>query len=133
MKVVKTYSSKMGILSAEEITQTVISGSDNINAIFTTSSVDTIGSAQLIVDRNKVGSIAIVGYGDTEDILRYISKDIIFGTVMSDPYKMGYESLKALIDIKEKNNVSTFIDTGVKVITKSNLDEYEKKSAAMKE
>ncbi len=133
MKVVKTYTSKMGILSAEEITQTIISGTDNINAIFTTSSVDTIGSAQLIVDRNKVGSIAIVGYGDTEDILRYISKDIIFGTVMSDPYKMGFESLKALIDIKEKNNVSTFIDTGVKVITKSNADEYEKKSATMKE
>lgn len=131
MKVVKTYTSKMGILSAEEITQTIISGIDGINAIFATNSVDTIGSAQLIVDRNRVGSIAIVGYGDTEDILRYISKDIIYGTVMSDPYKMGYESLKALIDIKEQNNVSTFIDTGVKVITKANVDEYVKKSSTI--
>jgi ribose transport system substrate-binding protein len=133
MKVVRTYTSKMGILSAEEITQTIISGTDNTNAIFTTSSVDTIGSAQLVVDRNKVGSITIVGYGDTEDILRYISKDIIYGTVMSDPYKMGYECIKALIDIKEKNNVSTFIDTGVKVITKDNVDEYIQKSTTMKE
>ena len=133
MKVAKTYTSRMGILSAEEITQTIISSEDNINAIFATNSVDTIGSAQLIVDRNKVGSIAIVGYGDTEDILRYISKDIIYGTVMSDPYKMGFESLEALIDIKEKNNVSTFIDTGVRVITKANIDEYEKKSSTLKE
>lgn len=133
MKVVKTYSSKMGILSAEEITQTIIGSEEGINAIFATNSVDTIGSAQLIVDRNKVGSIAIVGYGDTEDILRYISKDIIYGTVMSDPYSMGYESLEALIDIKEQNNVSTFIDTGVKVITKSNVDEYANKSAAVEE
>ena len=133
MKVVRTYTSKMGILSAEEITQAILSGIDNINAIFTTSSVDTIGSTQLVVDRNRVGSIAIVGYGDTEEILRYISKDIIYGTVMSDPYKMGYESLNAMIDIKEKNNVSTFIDTGVKVITKDNVDEYEKKSATLKE
>jgi ribose transport system substrate-binding protein len=131
MKVVKTYTSRMGILSAEEITQTIISSGENINAIFATNSVDTIGSAQLIVDRNKVGSIAIVGYGDTDDILRYISKDIIYGTVMSDPYRMGIESLEAMIAIKEKNNVSTFIDTGVKVITKSNLDEYEKKSSTM--
>jgi ribose transport system substrate-binding protein len=133
MKVINTYTSRMGILSAEEITQTIVSSDDSINAIFATNSVDTIGSAQLIVDRNKVGSIAIVGYGDTEDILRYISKDIIYGTVMSDPYKMGFESLEALLDIKEKNNVSTFIDTGVKVITKANVDEYEKKSATMKE
>ncbi|MGE5632939.1 MAG: substrate-binding domain-containing protein [Caulobacteraceae bacterium] len=132
MKVVSTYTSKMGILSAEEITQTIIGSQDNINAIFTTSSVDTLGSAQLIVDRNKVGSIALVGYGDAEDILRYIKKGIVYGTVMSDPFKMGYESLKALIDIKEKNNASTFIDTGVKVITKENVDEYEQKSG-MKE
>ncbi len=133
MRVVRTYTSKMGILSAEEITQEIIAGADNINAIFTTSSVDTIGSAQLVVDRNRVGSIAIVGYGDTEEILRYISKDIIYGTVMSDPYKMGYECINALIDIKEKNNVSTFIDTGVKVITKDNVEEYQQKSATMKE
>lgn len=132
MKVVRTYASKMGILSAEEITQTIIGSGENINAIFATNSVDTIGAAQLIVDRNKVGSIAVVGYGDTEDILRYISKDIIYGTVMSDPYKMGYESINAMIDIKEKNNVSTFIDTGVKVITKDNVDEYGQKSAAEK-
>lgn len=133
MKVVRTYTSKMGILSAEEITQQIIAGADNINAIFTTSSVDTIGSAQLVVDRNRVGSIAIVGYGDTEEILRYISKDIIYGTVMSDPYKMGYECINALIDIKEKNNVSTFIDTGVKVITKDNVEAYQQKSETMKE
>ncbi len=133
MKVIRNYTSKMGILSAEEITQEIISGSDGINAIFAANSVDTIGSAQLVVDRNKVGSITIVGYGDTEDILRYISKDIIYGSVMSDPYKMGYESLEALIDIKEEHNVSTFIDTGVKVITKENIDEYEQKSAEMKE
>lgn|GEM_PF-191575 len=128
MKVVNTYTSKMGILSAEEITQSIINSGDSVNAIYTTNSVDTIGSAQLIVDRNKVGSVMLVGYGDTDTILRYIEKGIIYGTVMSDPYKMGYESLKAIIDIKEKNNVSTFIDTGVKVITYDTLIEYEKKS-----
>ena len=127
MMVMSTYTSKMGILSAEEITQSIINSGEGVNAIFTSNSVDTLGSAQLIVDRNKVGSVILVGYGDTDDILRYIEKGIIYGTVMSDPYRMGYESLKALIDIKEKNNVSTFIDTGVKMITYDTLKEYEKK------
>lgn len=131
MKVIKVYTSKMGILSAEEITQSIINSQLGINAIFTTNSVDTLGAAQLIVDHNKVDSITLVGYGDTQNILRYIEKGIIYGTVMSDPYKMGYESLKALMDIKEKNNVSTFIDTGVKVIEKENLVEYEKKADRM--
>jgi ribose transport system substrate-binding protein len=118
MKIIKTYTSQMGILSAEEITQTIINSDQNIDAIFTFTSADTLGSAQLIVDRNKVGSIALVGYGDSEEILRYIDKEIIYGTVASDPYKMGYESVKALVDVKDSKSSPSFIDTEVKVITK---------------
>jgi ribose transport system substrate-binding protein len=121
MNVVKVYTSQMGILSAEEITQTIIDSEEAINAIFTFSSADTVGSAQLIVDRSKVGSFVLVGYGNSEDIVRYIDKEIIYGTVASDPYKMGYESVKALVDVKEGDSVPTFIDTEVKVITKKNL------------
>lgn len=128
MHVKQIYTSKMGILSAEEITQDIVNNRPDINAILTMNTVDTLGSAQLIVDHNEVGNITLIGYGDTKNILRYIEKRVIYGTVMSDPYKMGFESLKALIDIKEGNSVSTFIDTGVKVITQENFYEYEKKT-----
>ena len=122
MKIVESYTSKMGILSAEEITQNIIESKEEIDAIFTFSSADTLGSAQLIVDRNKVGSIVLVGYGNSEEIIRYIDKEIIYGTVASDPYKMGYESVKALVDIKNGKSAPTFIDTNVKVITKRMLN-----------
>ncbi len=127
MRVVEIFSSQMGILSAEEITQSIIKDYPEVDAVMTTNSVDTLGTAQHIVDQNKVGQIILVGHGDTNNILRYIRNGIIYGTVMSDPYKMGYESLKALVNIKEDNNASTFIDTGVKVITKENLEEFENK------
>lgn len=127
IKIVKNYTSKMGILSAEEIAQTIISSEDKINAIFTVSSADTLGVAQFIVDRNKVGDITLVGYGSSEGILGYIDKGIIYGTVATDPYKMGYEGLKALVDLKVGNTVPTFIDTEVEVITKKNVDKYKPK------
>ncbi|HCW03303.1 MAG TPA: sugar ABC transporter substrate-binding protein [Clostridium sp.] len=121
MKIVRNYISKMGILSAEEITQSIIESDGEINAIFTLSSADTLGSVQYIVDSNKVGQIAVVGYGSSEEILRYIDKEIIYGTIASDPFKMGYESIKNLIDIKSGENVPEFIDTDIEVITKKNL------------
>ncbi|TCW33137.1 monosaccharide ABC transporter substrate-binding protein (CUT2 family) [Thermohydrogenium kirishiense] len=127
MKVSKVYTSQLGALSAEEITQSIINGGEGINALYITDSVDTIGAAQVVVDFSKVGEIAIVGYGDTPDILRYVDKGIIYGTVMSDPYKMGYESIKAMMEIKKNNDVSAFIDTGVNIITKSNVKGYEDK------
>lgn len=127
MKIIKTYLSQMGTLSAEEITQTIIDSGNEINAIFTISAADTLGTAQFIVDRNKVGNIILVGYGSSEEILRYIDREIVYGTVASDPYKMGYESLKALVDIKAGKSVPTFIDTEVKIITKKNLDTFRVK------
>jgi len=127
MKIIKTYLSQMGTLSAEEITQTIIDSRNEINAIFTISAADTLGTAQFIVDRNKVGNIILVGYGSSEEILRYIDREIVYGTVASDPYKMGYESLKALVDIKAGKSVPTFIDTEVKIITKKNLDTFRVK------
>lgn len=126
MKIVKNYTSKMGILSAEEITQKIIESDDNINAIFTVTSADTLGAAQLIVDRNKVGKITIVGYGGSDEIIRYIEKEIIYGTVYSNPYEMGYNSIKALIDIKCSKNVPTFINTDVNVITKDTVESFKK-------
>ncbi len=128
MQVSQVYTSQMGILSAEEITQTIINTQPEIDAIFTASMVDTLGAAQLIVDRNRISDYTLIGYGDSQNILRYISMGIIYGTVMSDPYQMGYQGIKALINIKENNNVSTFIDTGVNVITQENLHEYQKEN-----
>jgi cellulose biosynthesis protein BcsQ len=59
-------------------------------------------------------------------INKYIDKEIIYGTVASDPYKMGYESIKALVDVKNGDSIPTFIDTEVKVITKRTLSSIQK-------
>lgn len=126
MEVAKVYTSKMGILSAEEITHSILNDNKEINAIFTTDYIDTLGVAQLVVDLNKVDDITLIGYGGTEEIIRYIDRGIIYGTVMSDPYKIGFESLRILKEIKENKISTTFVDTGFKIMTKENLYEIEK-------
>jgi len=80
------------------------------------------------LDSVGIDLIKLIGYGDTAEIVRYIEKGIIYGTVMSDPYKMGYESVKALLSIKQNDRVTTFIDTGIEVITKEKLSDYHKKA-----
>lgn len=125
IKIIKNYNSKMGTLSAEEITQQILVSKNEINAVFTDSSADTLGAAQFIVDSNRVGRMTLVGCGNSQEILEYINKGIIYGTVSSDAYKMGYESIKSLIDLRERKSVPIFIETGVKTITKENVEKYK--------
>lgn len=117
-------SSVMGIFSAEEVTSEIINNYPDINAIFCTNSKDTLGVAQLVVDLNRVGEITIVGYGDLPEILRYVEKGVIYGSIVSNPVNMGYESIKALVELKKKNKTSSYVDTGLRSVTRKNLSQY---------
>jgi ribose transport system substrate-binding protein len=120
--------SDLGILGANNATQEILMNYPDVNAIVCTSSKDTIGTAQLVVDFNKVGDIAIVGYDITPEIMEYIEKGVIYGTVIPNAYTIGSKSIKQLMDIKENGRTSSYYDTDLSVITKTNLDEYIKNS-----
>ena len=45
-------------------------------------------------------------------------------TVAQDPYNMGYQCVKSLLDVVEGEKLDDFIDTGCKVITPDNAQEY---------
>ena len=116
MNIIETKSSKLGILSAEEITENILKNNENVDAIYTTNSIDTMGAAQAIIDHNKVGKVKLVGYGDTEEIKRLIEQGVVYGTIIGNPNKIGVKSVETLVEIKEGKSVSTFIDTGFRII-----------------
>jgi ribose transport system substrate-binding protein len=115
-----------GILGANNVTQEILNNHPLVNAIVCTSSKDTIGAAQLIVDFNRVGDITIIGYDSTPEILSYIQKGVIYGTIVPGAYKIGCDSIKTLVSLKEYGRVSAYIHTDSIVITKSNLNQYLK-------
>jgi ribonucleoside-diphosphate reductase alpha chain len=44
--------------------------------------------------------------------------------INGNPYKTGFETVKALVELKKTRMTSSYIDTGVQVVTKSNLKDY---------
>jgi len=121
---IKTFSSTTGFFSAEEVTRRILIDYPEVDTIICTSSKDTISAAQIIVDLNKVGQITLIGYDDAPEILRYIEKGVIYGTVVANPYEIGYESIRSMIEIKKNRMTSNYVDTGAKVVTYSNIGDY---------
>ena len=115
MEIVKVYTSAMGVISSEEITQDIISNHPEINAILTLSTSDTLGSARLIVDRNRVGKIKLVGTGSSDKIKDYIDKGIIHSTIESDGYSMGYMSVESMVNINKGYYTPTYINTQINI------------------
>lgn len=130
---IETKASSTGFFSAEEVTRGILYDDPDVNTIICTSAKDTISVAQIIVDLNKVGQITIIGYGDATEILRYIEKGVIYGTVVADPFEIGYQSIKSLVEIKKDKMTSAYVDTGTKVVTVDNVEEYISKQASDQE
>jgi len=126
IKVETVEISDNGILGANNVTQEILNNHPEVNAIVCTSSKDAIGAAQLVVDFNRVGDITIVGYDSTPEILSYIEKGVIYGTIVPGAYKIGCDSIKTLIGLKDNGRVSAYTHTDSTVITKSNLNQYLK-------
>ena len=115
-----------GILGANDVTQEILNNYTGVNAIVCTSSKDTIGAAQLVVDFNRVGDITIIGYDSTPEILSYIQKGVIYGTIVPGAYKIGCDSIRTLVSLKDNGRASVYTHTDSIIITKHNLNEYIK-------
>ncbi|CAA7600007.1 Periplasmic binding protein domain [Acididesulfobacillus acetoxydans] len=124
-RMTKIFTSKPGILNTEGIAQTILREQD-VNAIYCVDPLFSVGVAQTVINANEVGRITIVGYGQSPEIDSYIQRGVIYGVVAGNPFKIGYDSIKALLELKEKNHTSSVVDTGISIVTRSTLSNKER-------
>ena len=77
---------------------------------------------------NKVGKVKIVCFDEQDDTLQGVKDGAIYATVVQKPFEFGYQSVKVLAALSRGDESvvpeSKMIDTGVRVIDQSNIDEF---------
>ena len=66
----------------------------------------------------------LVVFDEEEETLKSVQDGLISATIVQKPFEFGYQSIKALKEIKEGKTVPTFIDTGILVVNKDNVDKF---------
>lgn len=112
------------ILSAEEIAYDIITDYDDLRAIICLSSKETLGVVQAIKDLNKINDIVVIGSGDSEEVLDYISRGVVYATIVPDNAQIGYEALLDMTKYKDGLFVSQYRDISLSFITEKNLEDY---------
>ncbi|MFP6885930.1 MAG: substrate-binding domain-containing protein, partial [Opitutales bacterium] len=83
---------------------------------------------QALKQAGKLGKIKLVGFDENELTLQAIKDGDCVGTVVQNPYRYGYESMKVLNALlKGDTSVipdSKFIDIEARTITKDNVDSF---------
>ena len=66
----------------------------------------------------------IVAFDEEEETLKAVEDGVIYATIVQRPFQFGYQSMKALKDVKEGKTIPAFIDTTIQKIDKSNLTPF---------
>lgn len=81
---------------------------------------------QTVVDYNKVGFVNILGYHDSDAILKGIERGVIFATVSIDTTEMGQYCVDALNEYYNLGNTSQYFSVDISVINQKNVNKYMK-------
>jgi ribose transport system substrate-binding protein len=108
-----------------KVTEDVLTAHPDIVGIFGPNESSTVGALQALKNRNQVGKIKLVGFDSTKQLEASLEKGEIDSIVLQNPFKMGYEGVKTIVDLKAGKTPKKRIDTGVGLMTKENMNSPE--------
>ena len=98
------------------------------DGIFCPNESSTVGMILALRDAGLNGKVKLVGFDTSPTLVDYLRKGDVDALVAQNPVKIGYEAVKAATAAARGQSVSPRIDTGVRIITKTDLDDPQVKA-----
>jgi len=98
------------------------------DVIFCPNESSAYGMLMALQNKRLAGKVKYVGFDASRALVRALYQRQMHGLVLQDPEKMGYEGVKTMVAHLRGQQVPKRVDTGVKLITKDDLDKPETKA-----
>jgi ribose transport system substrate-binding protein len=98
---------------------------DKMDGLFAVNESSSVGTLNALRSQGLNGKVRFVAFDASEPILQAIREGDIHGTIVQDPYRMGYLGVWTLVKHLEGYDVSSGgqnLGTGEYVVTRENLD-----------
>jgi len=102
-------------------------GSLGVDGIFTPNESVSFAMMRVLQDNGWAGKVKFVGFDASTNLVKGLRDGAIDGLVVQDPVRMGYLAVKTIVAHIKGQPVEKWIDTGVHVATKDNMDTPEMK------
>jgi ribose transport system substrate-binding protein len=66
----------------------------------------------------------LVVFDEEEETLKGVQDGLIYATIVQRPFEFGFQSMKALKDLKDGKTVPPIVDTGIITVNKENVDKF---------
>lgn len=118
-----------------QLVESMITGNPNLTAIVMVGGWPLFapeaykGAMTKKADAAKAGKFVVVSFDTLEPELKLLKEGYVAALVGQRPYQMGVQSVQLLHDLvaKKKKPAKAFLNTGVDIVTKENVDQFLKK------
>lgn len=98
----------------------------DVNGIFTVNENSTIGMTKALRDIGRAGGkVKMIGFDAGSQSIKDMKAGDVQGLVVQNPVRMGYLGVKTLVSHLQGKPVDKQIDTGVKLVTRENMEQPE--------
>jgi ribose transport system substrate-binding protein len=98
-------------------------GEGQVDGVFCPNESSTNGMLRALDTSGRAGKVKFVGFDASPELLEALKKGQLSGLVVQNPFKMGYEGVKAMVEHLRGEKVEKQIDTGVVIVTPENLSQ----------
>ena len=122
---IKIIDSKHGMDTVEtslQAAEDLLTRHTEVDGFYACNETTAVGTLQALTSAGRTG-IKFVGFDAGETLMGGLKQGIIDSLVVQDPFKMGYEGVKAVVDALNGRTVPKRIDTGVELVTLQRLEE----------
>ncbi|SEA33440.1 ribose transport system substrate-binding protein [Thalassobacillus cyri] len=132
MNVVSIKDGRGDQMLSKEAAQEMMKEYANLTGIFVTEAVGGVGVGKAVLANERQDTMKIISFDTDKGTLDMVKDGLISATLAQGTWEMGYWSLQFLFhlnhglveQVDEKAPLPRFVDTGVTIVTKENVDSF---------
>ncbi|MGN7294286.1 ABC transporter substrate-binding protein [Rhizobium sp. SAFR-030] len=128
LTIVGPYYSQSQMATALNQTTDVLAANADLKGMFGANEPTAIGMGRAIKESGKAGKVVAVGFDGNQDLQGFVKDGTLSAIAVQGSFQMGELGVKTLSKVLKKEKVDKFVDTGVVVVTKDNIDKPEAKN-----
>jgi ribose transport system substrate-binding protein len=128
LQIVGPFYSQSLMATALNQTTDVLASHPDLKGIFGANEPTAVGMGRALVQAGKAGKVAAIGFDGNEDLQKFVKDGTVEAIAVQGSYQMGYLGVKTVADVIAGKKVAKFVDTGVVMVSKTNIDKPEAKN-----
>jgi len=123
LKLVAIQYSQNDYNTALSVSQNILTANPDLKGIFAANEASDVGAVEAVRLAHEAGKVKIIGWDASPDQVKDVREGLNYGIISQDPFRMGYDGVRAAVSMISGHMSVANEDTGVTLVTKQNLSD----------